>query len=200
MGQEEFETLLNFFRALGNETRLKIIGILANRESTVGELAEMLGLKEPTISQHLSMLKYMGLVNVRPEGTHRHYSFNSKALEQLSKDIFSRQKLAALVPDVESLSGDVWERKVLQTFCDGERLVQFPASEKKLLVILRWLAEDFEIGRRYPEKAVNEILTRRNPDYATLRRMLVDYGFLSREKGIYWRVTEVPGSVGETSA
>ena len=56
MPEETFNMLLEFFKALGNESRLKIIGLLANREYTVGDLAGELDLKEPTVSQHLSPL------------------------------------------------------------------------------------------------------------------------------------------------
>ena len=191
MGQEEFETLLNFFKALSNESRLKIIGILANGERTVGELAAMLDLKEPTVSQHLDMLKRAGLVNVRADGNHRVYSFDSRALNGMNKEVFSRQHLASLIPNLEEV-GDAWERKVFKTFFDGERLIQLPVSEKKLLVIIKWLADKFEYGVRYTEKQVNEILTRTYPDYATLRRELIDCGYMQREKGIYWRVPSTP--------
>lgn len=187
MGHEDFETLLNFFKALGNESRLKIIGILANRECMVSDLAAMLDLKEPTVSQHLSMLKEAGLVNVRAEGNHRYYSFNGQALRGMNKEFFSQNRMAALVENFDEI-GDAYERKVLKTFFDGERLIQIPASEKKLLVIIRWLANKFEEGVRYSEKQVNEILARHHPDYATLRRELVDCKYLKREKGIYWRV------------
>ncbi len=185
--QAEFETLLNFFKALSNESRLKIIGILANSERTVGELAAMLDLKEPTVSQHLDMLKWVGLVSVRPDGNHRVYSFNNRALIGLSKEIFSREHLASLVPNLDE-AGDAWERKVFKTFFDGERIIQIPASEKKLLVIIKWLADKFEYDIRYTEKEVNEIITRHHADYALLRRELVDCHYMAREKGIYWRL------------
>ncbi len=187
MGQEEFETLLNFFKALGNESRLKIMGILANRECTVSELAAMLDLKEPTVSQHLNMLKESGLVEMRPDGNHRYYSFNVKGLHSMNKDLFSREQMAALVQPFEEV-GDAWERKVLKTYFDGDTLVQFPTSDKKWRVVIKWLAQQFEEGVQYTEKQVNEILTRFNPDYATLRRGLVECHLMEREKGVYWKV------------
>ncbi len=187
--QPEFDTLLNFFKALGNESRLKIIGLLAERERTVGELAAALGVKEPTVSQHLDMLKYVGLVNVRPEGNFRFYSFNPQALINMNREVFSREGLASIVGEAVE-SGDDFERKVFKSFFNGERIVQLPSSEKKYAVILRWLAERFEYGVQYPEKQVNEILTRHHPDYALLRRELVDRGYMRREKGIYWRIGE----------
>ncbi|MFN8374704.1 MAG: metalloregulator ArsR/SmtB family transcription factor [Anaerolineae bacterium] len=193
MGQDEFETLLNFFKALGNESRLKIIGILANRECTVSELAAMLDLKEPTVSQHLFFLKHVGLVDVRPDGNHRYYSFNSQGLHNLNKDVFSRENLAALVQPFDEV-GDAWERKVLSTYFHEGKLTQFPSSDKKWNVILKWLTQYFEEGVQYTEKQVNEILTRFNEDYATLRRDLVDYKYMQREKGIYWKLSAVPES------
>jgi hypothetical protein len=189
MSQEEMNTLLEFFKVLANESRLKIVGILAGGERTVGELAAMLGVKEPTVSQHLSMLKHNNLVSVRSDGNYRYYAFNPKTLEALSKNIFSREGLASLVVGFDDI-GDAYERKVFQTFFDGERLLQFPASDKKWLVILRWLADRFEWDRRYTEKQVNEILTRHHEDYVTIRRELVERGFMQRERGVYWRVGE----------
>lgn len=185
--QPEFETLLNFFKALGNESRLKIIGLLAERERTVGDMAAALGLKEPTVSQHLDMLKHAGLVKVRPEGNFRYYSLDSQALIGMNRDVFSREGLASIVGEAVE-GGDEFERKVFKTFCDGERIIQLPTSDKKFLVLLRWLANDFDYGVQYPEKQVNEILKRHHEDYALLRRELVDRGFMQREKGIYWRV------------
>ncbi len=189
----DFLVLLNFFKVLGNESRLKIIGILANRECTVTELAELLDVKEPTVSQHLNMLKAANLVEVRPEGNFRFYSFKGQTLAGMSKELFSREQFAALVPQFEEV-GDEWERKVLQTFF---RLGQLPTTEKKLLVVLKWLADKFEYGVRYTEKEVNEILTRYHPDYALLRRELVDCRYMQREKGIYWRLPAKDATTAE---
>jgi hypothetical protein len=49
------------------------------------------------------------------------------------------------------------------------------------------LAGHFEPGRTYPEREVNEILAGHSEDFATLRRYLVDYGYLARHGGIYQR-------------
>jgi hypothetical protein len=78
---------------------------------------------------------------------------------------------------------------VLRAFMEDGRLVAIPASHGKRQVILDVLAQDFEPGRRYSERQVNEILTARHPDTAALRRYLVEDGFLDREGGggAYWR-------------
>lgn len=79
------------------------------------------------------------------------------------------------------------QRKVMAAFVADGRLVQIPAQHGKRLVILDWLAQDFEPGRRYSEAMVNLVLGKRHADTAALRRYLVDEGLLSREAGEYWR-------------
>ena len=186
MTQEKFTQLLQFFKVIGNESRLKILGLLANEERSVGELATLLDLKEPTVSHHLAAMKSLGLVGVRAEGNVRIYWLDTKFLEGMSKDLFSRDTLATLVDDT---SQDAWEKKVLQTFVEGDRIKELlPSRHKKRLVVLTWLANQFEMDVRYSEQEMNERLKHHHPDYASLRRYLIDYKFMQREKGIYWRV------------
>jgi hypothetical protein len=78
-------------------------------------------------------------------------------------------------------------RKVLRSFVVDGRLQSIPVAESKRLVILDWLAQDFEPGTTYSEKMVNLILGKRHADTAALRRYLVDYSFLDRAEGQYWR-------------
>lgn len=60
------------------------------------------------------------------------------------------------------------------------------------MAVLRWLAEDFRPGERYPEAKVNRILAHRYQDVETLRRLLVDEELLQRGGGVYWRSGSVP--------
>lgn len=187
MGPDEFQTLLRFFKALANESRLKMVGLLAGRECSVEELAALLQLKEPTVSHHLSILKELNLVQLRPEGNTHWYRLDSEALHSINRSVFSADKIASLVKDVES---DAWERQVLSNFLSGDRLKEIPASRKKRWVILKWLVGEFELGVTYPEANVNEIIKRHHPDCATLRRELIGYQMLQRENGLYWRQPE----------
>jgi hypothetical protein len=88
--------------------------------------------------------------------------------------------------------------KVLRSFFgpDG-RLKQMPVKQAKLQIVLVRLAEEFEPGRRYTEKAVNETLLRFHEDFCTLRRYLVDTHRLARANGVYWRLE--PVTVVETA-
>ncbi|MGH2752688.1 MAG: DUF2087 domain-containing protein [Actinomycetota bacterium] len=65
--------------------------------------------------------------------------------------------------------------------------MSIPVQHSKRAIVLDHLAQDFEPGKRYPEKEVNSILGRYHDDVAALRRYLVDEGFMEREAGVYWR-------------
>ncbi|ARV60733.1 ArsR family transcriptional regulator [Nostocales cyanobacterium HT-58-2] len=187
MNNEEFKILLRFFKALADESRLKILGILANQECSVEELAALLQLKEPTVSHHLAKLKELNLVTMRPEGNARLYQLDNHALQSISKEIFTPEKIASLGEDVDT---EAWESKVLRTYIEGNRLREIPASRKKRFVILKWLASKFEAGLNYQEHTVNEILRCYHPDYATLRRELISYQLMRKENGVYWRFVQ----------
>ena len=84
----------------------------------------------------------------------------------------------------EPASGD---EVVLARFVRDGRLLSIPSSHAKRLVVLTRLSQEFEPGRRYTEPMVNGILRTWHPDTASLRRYLVDEGFLDRDAGQYWR-------------
>ena len=75
------------------------------------------------------------------------------------------------------------------TSLDPLKLKIFSAKEKKKLVALARIAECFEYGRTYTEKEINSILESVFQDYVTLRRYLIEYGFLDRRTdcSLYWK-------------
>jgi hypothetical protein len=176
----DFDTLLAFFKAMANESRLRIVGLLAERERSVQELAELLELSEPTISHHLAALKTLGLVSVRAEGVTRWHALRPDVLTEMNK--------ALLEPKTVAPKADNWEQKVLSGFVEADGTLKvIPASRRKREVVLRWLTDQFAPGRRYREAEVNEIIQRRHWDSATLRRELIGHGLMAREGGVYWR-------------
>jgi ribosomal protein S18 acetylase RimI-like enzyme len=83
---------------------------------------------------------------------------------------------------------DATDERVLANFLGANgRLTTIPSKLSKLLVVLDHLAQEFEPGQTYPEAQVNTMLQRFHPDYAALRRYLVENGFLTREDNVYWR-------------
>jgi biotin operon repressor len=182
------EELVSFFKALADSSRLKIIGLLAEKSYSVEELAALLNLKPSTVSHHLSKLSEAGLVQSRAESYYSVYQLDRKMLEEKSRTIFSSEELSTVAAEVDA---DAYDSKVVKDFTkrDGS-LKTIPAQQKKLEAILRHVVKSFEVGKRYSEKRVNEILSKYHDDTATLRRELIGYGLMAREGGGggYWRV------------
>lgn len=177
------ENLSLLFKALADPARLRILGLLAERPLAGHELADRLGLTPPTISHHMRRLVAARLVDVEPDAQSRIYSLRTDALRELSGSV---QGGDSSVPATEE------DNAVLRAFFDGPRLRQIPASRKKRVIVLRRLMERFAPGRSYPESEVNDLLREAHDDVATLRRELVDYGFMVRDRGIYRIATELP--------
>jgi DNA-binding transcriptional ArsR family regulator len=185
--------LLSFFKAMADSSRLKIVGLLANGERNVRELAVLLELREPTVSHHLAILREQGLVRLRADGNVHWYRLNHDALKTLKRAVFSDQGLAKLADQAERQKGDrprTYDQKVLGNFLDGERLIEIPVSRKKRMAILRWLAARFGSDATYSEADVNRIIKRHHSDCATLRRELIGCRMLHRERGLYRRLPE----------
>jgi DNA-binding transcriptional ArsR family regulator len=196
----DFEQLLSYLKALADQSRLRILGLLAARERSVEELAALLALKAPTVSHHLALLKELDLVTMRADGTTHLYRLNNQQLEHMNRVLAAPERLAQLASSPaahaeDGEEGDAWERKVLRDFSDGARFKEIPASLKKRIVILKWLARQFEERRLYTEREVNELLKRYHPDSATLRRELIGNRFLARENALYWRPPTPPDNV-----
>ena len=68
----------DFLKALAHESRLMILCILAEGEKSVGELEEILNLRQPTVSQQLARLRADGLVSTRRDGKIIYYNLASE--------------------------------------------------------------------------------------------------------------------------
>jgi hypothetical protein len=75
----------------------------------------------------------------------------------------------------------------LRPFVRNGQIAVMPARRARRLLLLDAVAQAFEPGTRYPERQVSLFLGTLHPDYAALRRYLVDDDFLSRSGGEYWR-------------
>ena len=148
LSEQQFDQLLSFFQVFSNESRLKIIGHLANRGKKCGWSWPICWVKEPTVSHHLSQLKDIGLVDARAEGTMRIYRLNGRELETMSKDVFAPGNLAALVEPSELTD----EERILRTWVkDAASSTSSPGKKKQILI--RWLAGQIDPERRWTEKS-----------------------------------------------
>ncbi len=87
----------------------------------------------------------------------------------------------------------------LRVFTVGGRIVTIPARQSRRRMLLDVIAQAFEPGVRYPEPQISQFLGALHPDFAALRRYLVDEDFLSRSGGEYWRSggsTNPPAAAG----
>jgi DNA-binding transcriptional ArsR family regulator len=185
---DERDDMLLFFKALADKSRLRLLGLLAQREHSVQELAALAGLKEPTVSHHLGMLKRLGLVSQRQDANTRWYALEPDAITDLAKRLSSPEQIAELAGDAPATD---WQAKVIDAFVapDG-KIRSIPASRKKRWALLAWLVRQFDEDRRYPEKEINARLLERHWDSATLRREFIGYRMMARERGSYWRLPE----------
>lgn len=74
-------------RAVAHPARRQLLRLVADREHTVGELAELVGLSQPATSQQLGVLRDAGLVTTRPDGNRRLYRVDVERLAELRAEL-----------------------------------------------------------------------------------------------------------------
>lgn len=163
--------------ALADDTRLKVFAALVLGARSAADVAGQVDVPVKEVSRALTRLAGTGLVERRGAG----WTAVPGAL---------RAAVVAASParePEEHGAADPEVAPVLRAFLRAGRLASIPAARGKRLVVLDHVARVFEPGIRYPEREVNALLRAFHPDYAALRRYLVDEGMLSREHGVYWR-------------
>jgi hypothetical protein len=176
--------LLKVLKTLADASRLKILGLLSQRELNVGAIAQELALTEPTISHHLGRLVAVDFVKVRKAGTQRIYSLDVDHVAAFQRALGAQ---TTPLPDAHRGADDE-AKKVLKAFIKDGKLVKIPETLRKRRVILEWLVSQLEFRRKYPERDINAFLKRFHEDFATLRRELVDRQLMARENAVYWRI------------
>lgn len=83
-GEQDLRRLRVLYRALGDETRLRVIGILAEvGPMPVRELSARVGLSQPLISWHLRILRVAGLIDTQRQGRETICRLRTAAFEEL---------------------------------------------------------------------------------------------------------------------
>ncbi len=180
MEQEKIKALTTFLQAAGQRERLHILGIVAEGATAVPELARRVGVKETAVVKHINRLKQANLVTETAPYT---YQLNQDGLEQLNRAVFHRG---------DSNSQETLRQRVMRHYTDGPRLKKLPENAAELREVAAWLVERFDSNVSYPEKEVNQRLAQAHPDFAEMRRLLVDWGFMARSRGIYQKVEPQP--------
>lgn len=175
---------LAVLKALADETRLELLNCLQQHPGYGEELAAQLKLTASTVSFHLNKLEQAGLVRKAKDQYYTVYSLNEQLLDAPLRNFFTYVDAPRAVHDTRL---DAYRRKVLASFFRHNKLVQLPTQKKKRLIVLDHFARKFACGTAYPEQDVNAMIGSQYADYCTIRRELVDEGFLSRTGGSYTR-------------
>ncbi len=162
---------------LAEPERLRVVAALALGASTKQDIATTAGLDTRTVVDSLDRLVTGGLVEELAD---------QYVLLEAAFKLAARQAAPADKPT--DFPDEPAERQHILDQClrDG-RLVHMPSKRSRRLVLLEEIAQRFEPGKRYTERQVNASLSEVDSDTATLRRYLVDNGFLDRGDGEYWR-------------
>lgn len=104
--------LMNIFKALSEETRLRILKLLENGELCVCDIVAALDMSQPKVSFHLNVLKEAGLVKDRKHGKWTHYRIDTA-------DIFRRMLILSVTEKIDNkvMAGDMAR---LNRFIEGK--------------------------------------------------------------------------------
>ncbi len=78
---------VNIFKALGDNTRLKIVESLINQDANVNSLVMMLGMTQSAISHQLKILKLNGIIKSERKGKEVYYSLDDSHIETIVKSV-----------------------------------------------------------------------------------------------------------------
>lgn len=146
------------------------------------EIAKIVGIAASTVRNHRFKLRekekqaklYLALMKSLEEKT------NSNIGRTDSGEIEELHSTATMVDERYSITEQERE-KTMKTYMDEQgALKQFPAKEKKKIILLGEIMKNFKRDVAYTEKEVNRILGRIYSDYPTIRRALIEYGFMDR--------------------
>ena len=174
---------ITVFKALGDENRLKILRVLSEREMYTELLAERLQLSAATVSFHMKKLQAAGLVDARKEQYYTVYSLRKEALKLTINDLILPE--TENTDDAEALREEMYRRKVIKSFMPMGVCKTLPAQVKKRMIIYEEIMKKFEVGKTYPEKEVNALISEIHEDFCTVRRAFVGMGWMTRSGGIY---------------
>jgi hypothetical protein len=170
---------------LADSAKLRVFSALVLAPSpeglTAAQVAETAGVGAAEVRRALANLSALGLA--RRVDEERYAAAPDLFRESLSELNRQRDEAAA---KAFSTTDPARLSVLLNCFRDG-KLVYLPEKFGKRQIVLEQVAQSFEPGTRYAEAEVNLALRDLYPDFAALRRYLVDSGFLSRKDGFYWR-------------
>ncbi len=167
----------DLIRIVADPVRLALLGRAVEGRVSIDEVSDSLNLPKKRVAEALGKLRAIGLID---DGLQIDQSLLRKAAANLP----SPAEADAVITDGPWTTE---EKRVLRRFFTGTRLTEIPAARGKRTLVLERLAQEFEPGLRYQEQDVNFTLQLFHPDYASLRRYMVEEDIMTRAQGVYWR-------------
>jgi hypothetical protein len=166
-----------FSGLLGDEERLRVVAAIALGARTIEDVASTSELERDDVRRVLPRLISAGVVADR-DGLR----VDVDALRDAGRDRPPRQReLPDATPE---------QARILRNFVEDGRLKALPVRASQRRVVVEYLATRFDDDIEYTEPEVNKTLRAFHDDYASLRRYLVDEGFLTRSGGRYRRTAK----------
>ncbi|WP_334074857.1 DUF2087 domain-containing protein [Paenibacillus sp. A14] len=182
----QLDRLVQFHKAVGDVTRIRIIALLKNGPLHGQALAGKLGVSPPTVTHHMTKLREADLIYERRDKNTIYFYLNEKSLALQARAILTVGDGGA------DESGDPGGDKTLDRmavirnfFTKDGRLKHLPAQQKKKRMVLEHLIQGLEPHRKYAEKEINEYILKFHEDFATIRREFTMHQYMYREDGIY---------------
>lgn len=193
--KERHKSMLNYLLNMNSS----YTGISSSQKSVIElialgytdkEIAQKLGIANSTIRNYRYKLRekekqaklFLATMNLLTKNTNRE-------INMLEEDIIcDAHKGATTLDDRFNITKEE-KIKVIETYMDENRaLKSYPSKEKKKVILLGEIIKNFNIGKKYTEKEINRVLKRIYEDYVTIRRALIQYGFLDRSRDCseYW--------------
>lgn len=154
------------------------------------EIAEKLGVAQSTIRNHRYKLRekekqarlFLAMMDLLSKTT-------NKKINKMDKGtLCDAHKTATSLDDRYNIT-DKEKENILNTYFDENgALKSYPVKEKRKIIVLQEITKNFTKGKTYSEKEINRILKRVYEDYVSLRRALIEYGFIERttDCSSYW--------------
>lgn len=169
------------------KTDKKYLGITDNQKQlldligmgiTDSEIAKRLGISPSTVRHQKFMFREKAKQAKMYLAVYELIFHNSNQKQNL----VNVHNTATMVDDRYITTTEESEKIIKNSFLclNPLQLKAFPAKEKKKIIILKKIMEQFDKGRSYKEKEVNQILKGIYDDFPTLRRYLIEYGFMER--------------------
>ncbi len=154
------------------------------------EVAAKLGVAQSTIRNHRYKLRekekqsklFLAMMDLLSKNT-------NKKINKLDREVIcDAHKTATILDDRYNITDKEKKDTIKNCIDESGALKSYPAKEKKKIIVLEEIIKNFSKGKTYSEKEINRVLKRIYEDYATIRRALVEYGFVERTNDCnsYW--------------